>query len=136
MKRNGKRGMTLVEVCVVVAIVSLISLTLVTFIVFVSRETKSSAKYLEVAREIRLTEELIESEICNTGTANGINFTDGVLKINEKVVNLSAVRVESLENRDSDEAFYVCVLKYELGGEEYTYRFSVDPIINDVVRCE
>jgi hypothetical protein len=46
------------------------------------------------------------------------------------------VRVDSLKNIDNDEAFYVCVLVYELGGEEHTYRFSVDPIVNDVVRCE
>ena len=129
-----KRGMALAEACVVVAIIALISVTLVSLVVFISRESKNGTQYLDTTREIRLAESMIEEEIYSVGNADRISFSDGVLTVGERRVNLSQIQSISFENIDGDEAFYVFVFSYELSGKEHSYRFAVDPIVNDVIR--
>ena len=129
-----KRGMALAEACVVVAIIALISVTLVSLAVFISRESKNGTQYLDTTREIRLAESMIEEEIYSAGNADKISFSDGVLTVGERRVNLSQIQSISFENIDGDEAFYVFVFSYELSGKEHSYRFAVDPIVNDVIR--
>lgn len=129
-----KRGMALAEACVVVAIIALISVALVSLVIFIGRESSNGTQYLDTAREIRFAESLIAEEIYSTGNAEQIDWSDGVLTVGERCVSLSKIQNISFENIDDGEAFYVFVLSYELSGKEQTYRFAIDPIINDVVR--
>ena len=142
-----KQGMTLAEICVVLAIVAIMTSMIVSFVIIVSRETKIGTEYLDAVREIRLVEMIVEQEIESGDDISQYIGDDpttplinnGVLQLDDRKVNLSAitkVTIAKIINNENEEPFYVCTITYTLGGEEPTYRFCVDPIVGDVIYVE
>ena len=133
-----KRGMTLAEICVVLAIVAIMTSMIVSFVIIVSRETKIGTEYLDAVREIKLVEKIVEQAIESKGLIDedGYSFSDGVFEIGGRTLNLSAITQVTIANEDEKEPFYVCTITYTLDGEDRVYRFCVDPIVGDVIYVE
>ena len=136
MERN--RGMTLAEICVVLAIVAIMTSMIVSFVIIVSRETKIGTEYLDAVREIKLVENIIEQEL-ESGDFTSKEETaisSEIFQIVKQKLSLSAITNVDVKNFDGKEAFYVCTITYTLDGEDRVYRFCVDPIIGDIIYVE
>ncbi|MBQ7387678.1 MAG: hypothetical protein IJW03_05890 [Clostridia bacterium] len=135
MNKNGIRGMTLAETCVVIAVTSLISVALLSFTVIVIRESRTSLEHLDTMRELRLAEELIENEIEATGNIEKVEFNSESkqLNIDGKAFSFSTITEIIFDTEKNGDALYICRLKYQLNGESSTYTFCVNPYVGDVI---
>ena len=151
MRKNSKRGMTLVELSVVLAVVAIVATMVVSFVVMVSTRRRSAAERLEALSDIEIVENVTESWIEQNSTgeiyveesilsANGdastLAFSDGVFYRNGTAVVLDRVTSVSFAsmNGDNGEILYVCTVTYTLTGKgEEVYVFCVNPHVGEGV---
>lgn len=149
MARNEtKRGMTLVELTVVLAVIAIVSTLVVTFVLMLSEESRLASARLNALEEIELVESLTESWLEDNPDANsdsegvvlgsGDNYitlgaVDGTVAYGYKNGgSTSSITLEQITNlevviKGSVDKLFVCTLTYEAGGATESYVFCVDP---------
>ncbi len=134
MKRNAECGMTVAEVCVVLAVVAMVATALISFTVIIIREGQRSMEYLDSLREIRLAEAIIEAEIEAEGDIEIRKYErlNGELKVGvHTFLKIKSIEITDIINET--DKLYVCQLKYDLSGSEENYTFCVNSRVGDVI---
>lgn len=149
MARNEtKRGMTLVELTVVLAVIAIVSTLVVTFVLMLSEESRLASARLNALEEIELVESLTETWLednpdavdgtdigvivksGDVGAEKYLNLKDGTFEYNG--ASTSSITLEQITDlevviKGSEDKLFVCTLTYEAGGVTESYVFCVDP---------
>ena len=97
MKRNGKRAISLAEICVVLAVVSVVSVVVTTFTVMVGTHSEVSTAKVQVLEELEMAETVIEGWVDHMTGQNAVFSTeDGQLKAVKDAVDYAVTLEDGL----------------------------------------
>ena len=147
-RNKNKRGMTLVELSVVLAIIAIVSTMVVTFVLMVNTRRRSSEQTLAALTDIELVESVTESFISkhpscalngNTQLKDGdevlaFNATDGKLTYGGSAVALDVVTSVQFWLAESEgDRLYICTVEYKILDTDKTHVFCVNPYVGEAV---
>ena len=161
MKKKNRRGVTLAELCIVLAVISIVSTMVVSFSVLVTERSRVSRARLDALNDIRLVESLVEDWIEDGGEitkysgtpsiessffiTSGLKNEEGALiffdgeslNFGDKAIHLETVKsmvFEVIENESNTDTLYICTVTYDTGYEgEKTYTFCVNPYVGETI---
>lgn len=152
---NGKRGVTLGEICIVLAVVSIVSLAVVSFAVMATGRSATGTDRLKAMQDIALLEETVErwfEEVYKPGgitveeqslsmDGKALLFTNGALVIDGTQTypfeTVKALKFEKLSQGNDD--IYFCTVTYVCrrgrnGNAEESYTFCVNPRVGEQIK--
>ncbi len=159
MHGTRRKGMSLAEICVVLAVISIVALMVTSFTLMVGTRSTVGATRLKVMEDLELTESVLEgwvSRMVSDGAV--VTAADGVLSAQKDAdtytvtleeqsltapvpggqaltVSLSTVTALSVESKhNGSDSIYFCTLTYPdpRGGDgELTYIFCINPRIGE-----
>ena len=161
MNNMRKKGMSLAEICVVLAVISIAALMVSSFTVMVGARSAVSAAKLKVMEDTALAESLLDGWVhqmtgadavidVDSGTIYGVKdsviytvtLEDGMLTAplpegKQMAVELTTVTAITVQRAQSDgDAIYFCTVTYpdpRGGDEEQTYTFCINPRVGEKV---
>ncbi len=162
MNTRRKKGMSLAEICVVLAVISITALMVSSFTVMVGARSAVSAAKLKVMEDTALAESLLDGWIYRMTGENAVVITqndelkavmpgnvmyivkleDGMLTAplpegKQLAVELSTVNAISVEElRSGGDAIFFCTVTYpdpRGGDEDQTYTFCINPRVGETV---
>ena len=141
--RRTKKGITIAEVCVVLAVLAVVSTIVLSFILLVNRRVEVGKAKTALMEDVALTKALIEPYFEKNqegfdADQEFFNSADKTLTVDGKTAKLSQVRNITCtckkEENNGDYLLFV-TLTYELPYEdgEKTYTFCVNPYVGETV---
>ena len=147
---KSKRGMTLVELSVVLAVIAIASTMVVSFLLMVSARRKAATERLEALTDIELVESVTESWIENnpgcsvasdaltnpTDTTRALVFTNGKLLHNGKAMplnNVTDVTFSFSAETGANDVLYIVKVEYTVADKADSYIFCVNPYVGEGV---
>ena len=161
MNNMRKKGMSLAEICVVLAVISIAALMVSSFTVMVGARSAVSAAKLKVMEDTALAESLLDGWVHQmTGEDTAVTAPNGTLyavkdnipytvvledgmliaplpegkQMAVELTTVTAIRVEEL--RSGGDAIFFCTVTYpdpRGGDEEQTYTFCINPRVGEKV---
>lgn len=159
--KKWEKGMSIAEICIVLAVISIAALMVTSFTVMVGTRSNVGAARLEVMEDLEVAEALLEGWVDNM-TGQGATFAteDGQLKAVKDTVDyavtlqdgmltapvpagapyrialktVTAITVEAKFN--GPDAIFFCTLTYtdpRGGNEPQTYTFCINSRINETI---
>ena len=142
---NGRRGMTLAELSIVLAVIAIVSTLVVTFVVLVNERSNASTARLDALNEVALAESMIEShlESGESVSDDDFNLETKVLTLGSvthtftKIINIEITKKHAVENDANSDTLFICTVTYNIfdngAAEPETYTFVVDPHVGEAV---
>ena len=150
--QKGRRGVTLMELCIVIALVAILSTMVVSFSVLTNRRSRAAEARLSAMQEIAEIEVVVEAWFgrMNIGIAEAAPSEDkksltcvgGVLWFEdsrltgtvtgESGYSLPVEYVTGVEFSQSGEVYF-CRVMYEVSGEGESITFCVNPRVGETV---
>ena len=156
-----KKGITLTEICVVLAVVAVVSVMVISFSSLVAGSSGSSKQNLNITEEIILVENLTKNWLNSSATNDTITKTENGLlkegtncelqfenktftyklgenKQSHKLDYIKNIEFSRVLKKNSNDALYFCKITYlapKSGNKkiEKTYTFCVNPFVGEVV---
>lgn len=136
--RRTKKGVTVAEVCVVLAVLAIISTLVLSFTLLVNRRVEVGKAKTAFMDDVALTKALIEPYFENNQETAFDNIFDPktkILTVDGKTARLSQVtNVVCYKEQKGDDDLLFVTLSYQLPYEaEKTYTFCVNPYVGEMV---
>ena len=153
-----KKGITLTEICVVLAVIAIVSVMVISFSSLVAGSSGSSKENLNITEEIILVENLTKNWLNSSTTEDTVSVNEnGLFKApNDKIQfenntfiyklgeNEQSHKLDYIKNIEfsivekNKDALYFCKITYlapKSGNKkiEKTYTFCVNPFVGEVV---
>lgn len=163
MKQNTgkKKGVTLAEICVVLAIISICSVMVVSFSLMVSRRSAAAQARLAVMEDVASLEVVVENWVERltvagaaftaepgllSATLDGVSYTctfDGERLIGTlpdgtalSYLPEAVTAISFNAAQKSADGIFFCTVTYEINGEAFPYTFCVNPYVGETVGTE
>ena len=160
MIRCKRKGITLSEVCIVLAVVSIVSLAVVSFAAMATGRGATGTDKLKVMQDIELLEAMVdnwfntvynsgESAVIDTGETSVNNralyFENGNLYINTdgkyqsyRFETVTKLEFEIMKNAENNDEIFFCTVTYAYRrGQntpvEETYTFCINPRVGESI---
>ena len=140
--RRTKKGITIAEVCVVLAVLAVVSTIVLSFILLVNRRVEVGKAKTALMEDVALTKALIEPYFEKNqegfdADQEFFNSADKTLTVDGKTAKLSQVTKIACDKKEGNHGDYLLfvTLTYELPYEdgEKTYTFCVNPYVGETV---
>ena len=140
-KYRSRRGVTLLELCIVMALVAILSSMVATFTVMTNRRSRAAEERLSAMQEIAMVEAAVDAWFDRHGTAScQITASGNALACDcdgEAAFTLTSVafhpeHVTGVEFSQSDEVYF-CRVTYAVTSTEETITFCVNPRVGETV---
>lgn len=163
MKQNvsKKKGVTLAEICVVLAIISICSVMVVSFSLMVNRRSAAAQARLAAMEDMTSLEIVVESWVERltvagatftgepemlSATLQGVSYTCtfdgerlvGTLPDGTELTYLpeTVTAISFTAAQKSADSIFFCTVTYEINGEASPYTFCVNPYVGETVGTE
>ena len=160
MIRCKRRGITLSEICIVLAVVSIVSLAVVSFAAMATGRGATGTDKLKVMQDIELLEAMVdnwfntvynsgESAVIDTGETSVNNralyFENGNLYINTdgkyqsyRFETVTKLEFEIMKNAENNDEIFFCTVTYAYRrGQntpvDETYTFCINPRVGESI---
>ena len=163
MKKNNRKGVTLAEICIVLAVVAIVSLSVASFATMAGGRGTSAATKLDAMGDLEIVEAIVESWILEaanqeknieiaedgstifttinkndkiglSGKTLQVSFPDGEEDI---YYNLKSITGLKFDWAGEDAKIYYCTVTYQYRNgivtKEQTYTFCVYPRVGEIV---
>lgn len=152
--RRGIKGMTLVELTVVLAVIAIVATLVISFSLIISARQSESSQRLAAITELELTVSMTVSFIdenpdCYVKTGEGsalctdstrLTLSDGKLgvfgndgSLIKTLATLERITKISFKTLGDTDSLYICEVYYTVGNTTEVYSFSVDSFIGEAV---
>ena len=157
-KNNGRRGMTLVELTIVLAVVAIAAGMVVTFSSLVGGYNQLNKARVEAMQEVSVAEALIESFIEKQDPGTKIEISDEGKRLtfgenesktsvyllpskhlvftDKEVISfehINKIEFEIKSDVDTSDTLYYCTISYRVSDVDFTYTFCVNPYAGETI---